>query len=148
MNRETSFHSSDTLVVVDRSRRRRQLVIAAAVIAALVIVGLLVTVGRSGNKTAQTSAAGQIPTVTVIVPGRSEVGRTVTASGPLGAKRDQPIGIAGAGGRVIRVLVDAGSWVRAGQILAVVDRSVQTEQADDDQSGNHRSHNHQLPPTP
>lgn len=129
MNRETSFHSSDTLVVVDRSRRRRQLVIAAAVIAALVIVGLLVTVGRSGNKTAQTSAAGQIPTVTVIVPGRSEVGRTVTASGPLGAKRDQPIGIAGAGGRVIRVLVDAGSWVRAGQILAVVDRSVQTEQA-------------------
>ena len=53
----------------------------------------------------------------------------VTASGPLAAKRDQPIGIAGAGGRVIRVLADAGSWVRAGQALAVVDRSVQTEQA-------------------
>jgi HlyD family secretion protein len=27
------------------------------------------------------------------------------------------------------VLVDAGSWVRAGQVLAVVDRSVQTQQA-------------------
>jgi len=129
MNRETSFHSSDTLVVVDRSRRRRRLVIAAAVIAALVIVGLLVTIGRSGNKPAQNSAAGQIPTVSVIVPGRSQVGRVVTASGPLGAKRDQPIGIAGAGGRLIRVLVDAGSWVKAGQVLAVVDRSVQTEQA-------------------
>jgi RND family efflux transporter MFP subunit len=53
----------------------------------------------------------------------------VTASGPLGAKRDQPIGIAGSGGRVIRVLADAGTWVRAGQVLAVVDRSVQTQQA-------------------
>jgi RND family efflux transporter MFP subunit len=53
----------------------------------------------------------------------------VTASGPLAAKRDQPIGIAGSGGRVIRVLVDAGNWVRAGQVLAVVDRSVQAEQA-------------------
>ena len=129
MNRETSFHSSDTLVVVDRSRRRRQLLIVAAVVAALVIIGLLVAMGRGGNKPAQTSAAGQIPTVTVVVPGRSQVGRVITASGPLGAKRDQPIGIAGAGGRVIRVLVDAGSWVKAGQILAVVDRSVQTEQA-------------------
>jgi RND family efflux transporter MFP subunit len=30
---------------------------------------------------------------------------------------------------VIKVLVDAGSWVRAGQVLAVIDRSVQTQQA-------------------
>jgi RND family efflux transporter MFP subunit len=67
--------------------------------------------------------------VTVIVPGRSEVARTITASGALAAKRDQPIGIAGQGGRVIRVLVDAGSWVHAGQPLAVVDRSVQAQQA-------------------
>jgi RND family efflux transporter MFP subunit len=47
----------------------------------------------------------------------------------LSAKRDQPVGIAGAGGRVVRVLVDAGSWVRAGQVLAVIDRSVQAQQA-------------------
>jgi HlyD family secretion protein len=53
----------------------------------------------------------------------------ITASGPLGAKRDQPIGIAGQGGRVVRVLVDAGSWVHAGQVLAIVDRSVQAQQA-------------------
>jgi RND family efflux transporter MFP subunit len=129
MNRETSFHSSDTLVVVDRSRRRRRLVIAAAVIAAVLVLALVVVVGRGGNKPAQTAAAGQVPTVTVVVPGRSQVGRVITASGPLGAKRDQPVGIAGAGGRVIRVLVDAGSWVRAGQTLAVIDRSVQTQQA-------------------
>ena len=53
----------------------------------------------------------------------------IVASGALGAKRDQPVGIAGQGGRVIRVTVDAGSWVRAGQVLAVVDRSVQAQQA-------------------
>jgi RND family efflux transporter MFP subunit len=67
--------------------------------------------------------------VTVVVPGRSQVAGTITASGPLGAKRDQPIGIPGQGGRVVRVLVDAGSWVHAGQVLATVDRSVQTQQA-------------------
>src|SRR5690349_4920008 len=132
MNRETSFHSSDTLVVVDRSRRRRQLIIAGAVVAILLIAVLFMVFARGGSeKPAQKQAAGagQIPTVSVIVPGRSSVGRVVAASGPLGAKRDQPIGIAGSGGRVIQVLVDAGSWVRAGQTLAVVDRSVQAQQA-------------------
>jgi HlyD family secretion protein len=132
MNRETSIHSSDTLVVVDRSRRRRQLMIAAAVGVVLLAVVLFLVFGRGGSdKAAQNAAAhaGQVPTVTVIVPGRSQVGRVVTASGPLAAKRDQPIGVAGSGGRVIRVLVDAGSWVQAGQTLAVVDRSVQSQQA-------------------
>jgi len=131
MNRETSIHSSDTLVVVDRSRRRRQLVIAAAVGVVLLIAALFFIFGRGGSdKAAQNaSGAGQIPTVSVIVPGHSQVGKVIGASGPLGAKRDQPVGIAGSGGRVIRVLVDAGSWVRAGQTLAVVDRSVQAQQA-------------------
>jgi RND family efflux transporter MFP subunit len=130
MNRETSIHSSDTLVVVDRSRRRRQFVIAAGIAIVLLVVVLLVVMGRGGSpKAAQNSAAGQVPSVTVVVPGRSQVGRVVTASGPLGARRDQPVGIAGQGGRVIRVLVDAGSWVRAGQVLAVIDRSVQSQQA-------------------
>jgi RND family efflux transporter MFP subunit len=132
MNRETSIHSSDTLVVVDRSRRRRQLIIAGAVVAILLIAVLFMVFARGGSeKPAQKQAAGagQIPTVSVIVPGRSSVGRVVAASGPLGAKRDQPIGIAGSGGRVVQVLVDAGSWVRAGQTLAVVDRSVQAQQA-------------------
>jgi RND family efflux transporter MFP subunit len=131
MNRETSLHASDTLVVVDRSRRRRVIVIAAAAAVILLAVILALTMRGGSDKSAETAAAaaGQVPNVTVIVPGQSQVGRTVTASGPLGAKRDQPIGIAGSGGRVVRVLVDAGSWVRAGQVLAVVDRSVQAEQA-------------------
>ncbi|MES2119548.1 MAG: efflux RND transporter periplasmic adaptor subunit [Pseudomonadota bacterium] len=132
MNRETSIHSSDTLVVVDGARRRRrQIIIAVAVILALVVVALAMTMGRNATKqpAGGQQGAGQVPTVTVIVPGRSSAGRVVTASGPLAAKRDQPVGIAGQGGRVLRVLVDAGSWVRAGQTLAIVDRSVQTQQA-------------------
>jgi HlyD family secretion protein len=133
MNRETSFHSSDTLVVVDRSRRRRQIVIAAAAVAAVIVILLAVALARSSADkkaaAAATAGAAQAPTVTVIVPGESQIGRVITASGPLAARRDQPIGIAGAGGRVDRVLVDADSWVRAGQPLAIVDRSVQAQQA-------------------
>jgi RND family efflux transporter MFP subunit len=135
MNRESSIHSSDTLVVVDRSRQRRRMIIIGAIAAVVLLVVIAaVVMGRSAGETKDAKAAaaaanGQVPTVTVIVPGRSQVARTVIASGPLAAKRDQPIGIAGQGGRVTRVLVDAGAWVRAGQVLAVVDRSVQAQQA-------------------
>ncbi|WP_458389882.1 efflux RND transporter periplasmic adaptor subunit [Sphingomonas sp. F9_3S_D5_B_2] len=131
MNRETTIHASDTLIVQDRSRRRRWVIIAAVLII-LIALGAMYMATR-GSKSAALPAggkpAGQMPAVTVVVPGQSQFGRAIIASGPLGARRDQPIGIAGQGGRVIRVLVDAGSWVRAGQVLAVVDRSVQTQQA-------------------
>jgi HlyD family secretion protein len=131
MNRETSIYSSDTLVVVDRSRRRL-VIIAAVALLAIVVVIAAVLMSRSATKSkdqaAAAASAGQVPTVTVIVPGRSQVARTIAASGPLGAKRDQPIGVAGSGGRVVRVLVDAGMWVHAGQALAVIDRSVQAQQ--------------------
>ena len=134
MNRETSIHSSDTLIVTNgEARRRRRWLIIGAVVAA-VLIALLVAKMMSGSaadkKAADAAAsAGQVPSVTVIVPGTSQVARTISASGPLAARREQPIGIAGQGGRVVRVLVDAGSWVRAGQTLAVVDRSVQAQQA-------------------
>ena len=132
MNRESSFQSSDTLVVVDRSRGRRRMIILGAIAAiALVVVAiaLLTSRGSGGGAPQAAAGAGQVPTVTVVVPGQTQVGRVVSASGPLGARRDQPVGIAGSGGRVTRVLVDAGSWVRAGQALAIVDRSVQAQQA-------------------
>ncbi|MFL6730289.1 MAG: efflux RND transporter periplasmic adaptor subunit [Sphingomicrobium sp.] len=131
MNRETSFHASDTLVVTDRSSRRRWVIIGAVVALAAIAAILIMVMGGGDKKSPDTAGAGagQIPTVTVVVPGRSQVAGMVTASGPLAAKRDQPVGIAGSGGRVVRVAVDAGNWVRAGQVLAVVDRSVQAQQA-------------------
>ena len=131
MNRETSFRTSDTLIVTDRASRRRWVIIGAVALLALIIVAAAIMMGGGSGKdqAAAGKGAGQIPTVTVVVPGQSQVARTITASGPLAAKRDQPIGIPGQGGRVVRVLVDAGSWVRAGQVLAIVDRSVQAQQA-------------------
>ncbi len=133
MNRENSaFRSSDTLVVVDRSRRRRSLLIGAGLALIVLLVAFMLMRGGGEEQAAGGPGAqggGQVPTVTVIVPGRSDVARTVTASGPLAARRDQPVGIPGSGGRVTRVLVDAGTWVRAGQVLATVDRSVQAQQA-------------------
>jgi len=132
MNRESSFRTSDTLIVTDRSSQRRWVIIGA-IIAILVIVAAAMMFMGGGSKKEQAAAggsgAGQVPTVTVVVPGNTAVAGMISASGPLGAKRDQPVGIAGGGGRVTNVLVDAGSWVRAGQTLAVVDRSVQAQQA-------------------
>ena len=136
MNRETPLYASDTLVVVDGSRRKRNLFIAAAVAVAVVVLAF-VFMNRGDDKPAPGSAAaaksggrgGQVPTVSVVVPGQSQVARLITASGALAARRDQPVGAAGQGGRVTQVLVDAGSWVGAGQTLATVDRSVQVQQS-------------------
>ena len=135
MNRERLIDASDRLIVVDRFRRRRTLIIAAVLIA-IALVGAYFLFGRSEEPAAAASAAeggrrggGQIPGVTVIVPGRTDVVRTITASGALAARRDEPVGVAGEGGQVSRVYVDAGSWVRQGQVLASIDRSVQGQEA-------------------
>lgn len=129
MNRETTIEGSDTLIIVDDdSRRRRRMLILGAV---ALIAALAIAYALFGKKDAAPppDAASQAPTVSVVVPGRSSVAKVIVASGALAARRDQPVGVAGQGGRVISVNVDAGSWVRQGQVLAVIDRSVQAQQA-------------------
>jgi len=131
------MHGSDTLIVVDRSKSRRNLIIAAmAVVLILVAAFVVFGMGKDdGAATAEGAAGpggkpgGQIPTVSVVVPGRSQVGKVITASGAIAARRDEPVGVAGEGGRVSNVYVDAGSWVRQGQVLASIDRSVQRQEA-------------------
>lgn len=71
----------------------------------------------------------QLPAVTVISPGQSSIEGTITATGSIAARREMPVGVVGEGGRVVRVPVDAGVWVKQGQVLAVIDRSVQSQQA-------------------
>src|SRR5688572_22690462 len=100
MNRETTLHSSDTLAVVDRSRRKRWAIIAGAVVALAAIAIALIMFTGGGDEAAPARGGpggGQVPTVTVVIPGRSEVARTLTASGALAARRDQPVGVAGEG---------------------------------------------------
>jgi HlyD family secretion protein len=134
MNKESVFERDDTLIVIDRSRRNRWIVIGAAVGALLILLVAAMLMRDSGSADSRPAAAaagapaGQVPTVTVIVPGRSEVTRMVTASGALAARRDQPVGVAGEGGEVTSVRVDAGSWVREGQVLATIERSVQAQE--------------------
>lgn len=133
MNRETSaFQSSDTLIVVDRSRRRRAILIGVGLI---VIAALVAFFLMRGGEEAGTGAQGaqrnkgQVPTVTTVVPGRQSVARSIAATGTLAARVDMPVGVAGEGGQVVRVLVQPGQWVGAGQTLAVIERSVQSQEA-------------------
>jgi RND family efflux transporter MFP subunit len=52
----------------------------------------------------------------------------IAVTGTLAARREQPVGVAGEGGQVVSVLVEPGQWVARGQVLAVIDRSVQIQQ--------------------
>ena len=106
--------------------RRRTLAVGAAV--AIILVAIAAWISMRGQ-TAEPGAVGeQVPVVTVITPGQSTVARTVSSTGSLAARVDMPVGVVGEGGAVTRVLVQPGDWVRDGQVLAVIERSVQTEQ--------------------
>jgi HlyD family secretion protein len=133
MNQETRLQGSDTLIVVDRSNRRRWIIIATVVVALAAIAFFMFAGGgdekAAGGPGGAGGRAGAATAVSVTVPGRTDVARVISASGPLAARRDQPVGVAGEGGLVRAVHVDAGSWVRQGQVLASVDRSVQSQTA-------------------
>ncbi|HEV2816359.1 MAG TPA: efflux RND transporter periplasmic adaptor subunit [Allosphingosinicella sp.] len=137
MNYESTKWSRDAIddVAVDEAtlakrRRRRRIIIAVLVAAALVVLALFMLGGRGEKAAGPKGDAGQqLPAVTVIVPGRQDIPALISATGSLGARRDMPVGVPGEGGRIERVLVEPGQWVRAGQVLAVIDRSVQSQQA-------------------
>ena len=120
-------YGSDAELVAP-SRRKMWWIVAAAVLAAALVAWFMM--GRSGAADPAAGArAGQAPTVTVIAPGRGTIQGTITATGTLAARRELPVGSVGEGGQIVRVLVEAGDWVSQGQVLAVIDRSVQTQQA-------------------
>jgi RND family efflux transporter MFP subunit len=121
------FNPLDGVDEDDRRNRRRMWIGVA--IAAVVIIGLWLLAHRKGPADELNAASGaQTPTVTVISPGRTTVAGRITATGSLAARRELPIGVAGEGGQVAQVLVEPGQWVRSGQVLAVIDRSVQVQQ--------------------
>lgn len=112
----------------DPARRRRLIVIAAIVGAALLAVAAWYAFGGgAAEKGAPKGKPASV--VTVVVPGRSTVDNIISATGNLAARRELPVGIAGEGGQVMQVLVEPGQWVGAGQVLATIDRRVQTQQA-------------------
>ncbi|HEX8063560.1 MAG TPA: efflux RND transporter periplasmic adaptor subunit [Allosphingosinicella sp.] len=130
---------SEQVIVVDEAavarRRRRNIILAVLAVAVLAAVAWFM-LGRGGDEKQGAAAGGDgkngaaaAPAVSVIVPGRQQVPRTISATGTLAARRDMPVGVAGEGGMVSRVLVEAGQWVGAGQTLAVIERSVQSQEA-------------------
>jgi HlyD family secretion protein len=144
MNVQQGKWSSDALdvetiddVTLARRRKRRNIILAAAAVLAIIIVAaVLFGRGKSGDETKVAvnvegggQGNGQTPRVSVIVPGRQQIVREISATGSLAARRDMPVGVAGEGGMVTRVLVEPGQWVGAGQTLAVIERSVQSQEA-------------------
>lgn len=134
MNYETGFaRDQGTIDMIDdegkAAKRRRMLVIGGAVAAVVLILAVLSWAMKPATPAGGDAGKGkQAATVSVMVPGRQTVDRIVSATGNLGARREMPIGVAGEGGMVTQVLVEAGTWVAAGQVLATVDRQVQTQQ--------------------
>jgi RND family efflux transporter MFP subunit len=137
MNVEQSFESAAPLSEFEaeerRADRRRRFIIIGVVVAALVLLAIyFMFSGGSGENAG--AAAGEdgpartLPTVTVVVPGSHAISNTITASGTLDARRAMPVGVAGEGGQIVRVYVDAGDWVRTGQVLASIESSVQSQQ--------------------
>ena len=130
MNYETQVLGDSTIIMDgdDRRRSRKKLIIGAGIAVALVAAAVAISM-RGGGDTAAAPAPGAVaPVVTVTSPGQSTVARTVSATGSLAARVDMPVGVVGEGGMVTRVLVQPGDWVRAGQTLATIERSVQSEQ--------------------
>ncbi|MEL7189978.1 MAG: efflux RND transporter periplasmic adaptor subunit [Pseudomonadota bacterium] len=97
------------------------LAIGAALVAYFAFAG--------GDEEAAADDNSQAPVVTVVSAGQTTVEGVIEVPGAIAARREMPVGVEGEGGRVISVPVDAGEWVGAGQVLAVIDRSVQVQQA-------------------
>jgi len=122
--------SDETGTAVDAQPASRRKWIVAGVIAAIVLAALVAFyLTRGGDAAAGEEGDQQVPTVSVTAPGRTSVEGTINATGSIAARRELPVGVVGEGGRVVSVPVDAGDWVRQGQVLAVIDRSVQNQQS-------------------
>ncbi|WP_425230789.1 efflux RND transporter periplasmic adaptor subunit [Sphingomonas sp.] len=131
MSYESVSHEGQPLLLGDDTpprRRGRRIAVVTGI--AVILLALFLIFGRGHKAPPKGPAAEQAPPVSVIAPGRQTVDRVLTANGSLAAKREMPVGVAGEGGRVTRVLVEPGQWVAAGQVLATIDRSVQAQTAD------------------
>ncbi|MEG3149150.1 efflux RND transporter periplasmic adaptor subunit [Sphingomonas sp. ZT3P38] len=129
---QPGFGTDDHLALPGEEGRsnHRWWIIGAAVLAILLVVAAVYAMSggkKPAGAAAQGGASDQLPTVSVAVPGRHAAARIISATGTLAARREMPVGVAGEGGMITRVLVEPGQWVGAGQVLATVDRAVQIQ---------------------
>ena len=121
---DTSQFDNDT-----RPSRRKWLILAVIVLFGGAAAAYFLASGGEQAGVAAGDDQSQLPSISVVAPGQTTIEGTITATGTLAARRELPVGVVGEGGRVVSVPVDAGDWVRQGQVLAVIDRSVQSQQA-------------------
>lgn len=139
MNNHTPVYSDRNVPTLEYGTRdgffapggqRRNLMVAA-----LLLLALALAIGfyflSSGDQAAAPAGDddNQLPVITVVAPGTATIEGVITAPGTIAARREIRVGVVGEGGRVVAVAVDAGDWVRAGQVLVAIDRSVQSQQA-------------------
>ena len=131
MNYETSViaASDDLDTNPAESRNKPVWIIVAVAIILAIAAGAYYFMSSSGDGAAAAADKdSQAQTVTVIAPGRGMVVSAINATGTLAARREIPVGVVGEGGQVARVFVDAGDWVKQGQVLISIERSVQNQQ--------------------
>lgn len=116
------------LEVDDEDRRSKRWLIISAVAGVLAMIAVWFMVHKGDGAAEAEKGKEQAPVITVVTPGRATIAGQITGTGTLAARRELPVGIPGEGGQVVRVLVEPGQWVGQGQVLAVIDRSVQAQQ--------------------
>jgi len=84
----------------------------------------------SGGAKAQPTLADRAntPLVSVIVPGQTAITSSVSFTGAIAARYDEPIANEGETGRIVAVYVEAGDHVKRGQVLAKIDDSIIVQQ--------------------
>lgn len=113
-------------------KRRTWLIVLVAALAAAAFIWFLVQKANAPKPQVPPAAP---PTVTVIVPGTSLVADRVAAVGTIHARRDMPVGVAGDGGMISAIRVEAGQYVGRGQVLAEINSSVERAQLQQLQAG-------------
>ncbi len=127
--RMTQSYTTTTVDQPSDGNRTRNIVIAVILALVIALVAGWFALSATTEAPEKAGAGDQAPEITVIQPGSGTIEGTITATGTIAARRSLPVGVVGEGGRVVSVNVEQGQWVRAGQVLASIDRSVQNQQA-------------------
>lgn len=110
---------------------RRKWLVRGGAVALVVLAAALLWWATHRSRPVRASLADKTttPLVSVMTPGVQTVTSSVTFTGAIAARYDEPIGNDGDTGRIVGVYVEAGDHVKRGQLLAKLNDSVQVQQA-------------------
>ena len=118
---------ADESVETPRSGKGKYIILAVIIVIGLLVAGFFISKNLN-NKAGGVENENNGPVVTIMTANSGHVEKMINATGTIAARRDIPVGVVGEGGSITRILVDAGDWVKQGQVLAIIDKSVQSQQ--------------------